>query len=93
MILTKAATERALPSLLGMALDYAPLDGHDAQRKIGIITAVGPGREMQACGGGLSVRARLSGSGEGDRAAREALGMTYEIANAGVLKQDARCGR
>ena len=39
VMLTRAATETALPSLLGMALDYAPsLDAHDAQRKIGIIT-------------------------------------------------------
>lgn len=40
VMLTRAATEAALPSLLGMALDYAPsLDSHDARRKIGIITA------------------------------------------------------
>jgi hypothetical protein len=40
VMLTRAATEAALPSLLGMALDYAPsLDAHDARRKIGIITA------------------------------------------------------
>jgi hypothetical protein len=39
VVLTRAAAERALPSLLGMGLDYAPaLDRHDAQRKIGIIT-------------------------------------------------------
>lgn len=39
VMLTRAATEAALPSLLGMALDYAPsLDSHDARRKIGIIT-------------------------------------------------------
>ncbi len=39
VMLTRAATEAALPSLLGMALDYAPsLDAHDARRKIGIIT-------------------------------------------------------
>jgi hypothetical protein len=40
VMLTHAATDVALPSLLGMALDYAPsLDAHDARRKIGIITA------------------------------------------------------
>ena len=47
VLLTKAATDRALPSLLGMALDYAPsLDRHDARRKVGIITCaeVLPGR-------------------------------------------------
>ncbi len=39
VMLTRTATEAALPSLLGMALDYAPsLDSHDARRKIGIIT-------------------------------------------------------
>lgn len=38
-MLTRAATEAALPSLLGMALDYAPsMDAHDARRKVGIIT-------------------------------------------------------
>jgi hypothetical protein len=39
VILTRAATEKALPSLLGMGLDYAPsLDRHDARRKVGVIT-------------------------------------------------------
>ena len=39
VMLTRAATEAAFPSLLGMALDYVPsLDAHDARRKIGIIT-------------------------------------------------------
>lgn len=39
VMLTRAATDAALPSLLGMALDYVPsLDAHDARRKIGIIT-------------------------------------------------------
>jgi hypothetical protein len=39
VLLTRAAAEQALPSLLGMALDYAPsLDRHDARRKVGIIT-------------------------------------------------------
>ncbi len=39
VMLTRAATDAALPSLLGMALDYAPgLDSHDVRQKIGIIT-------------------------------------------------------
>src|SRR5271167_4948173 len=39
VMLTRSAADAALPSLLGMALDYAPsLDAHDARRKIGIIT-------------------------------------------------------
>ena len=39
VILTRGAALTALPSLLGMAVDYAPSwDGHDARRKCGIIT-------------------------------------------------------
>jgi len=40
VILTKSAAEAALPSLLGMALDYAPsFDRHDVRRKVGVITS------------------------------------------------------
>ena len=40
VLLTRAAVEQALPSLLGMALDYTPtLDAHDSRRKVGIITS------------------------------------------------------
>ena len=39
VLLTRRAAETAIPSLLGMALDYSPLlDRHDARRKIGVIT-------------------------------------------------------
>ncbi len=52
VLLTKAAAERALPSLLGMALDYAPsLDRHDVQRKVGVITrAEIVGRNLEVSG-------------------------------------------
>jgi hypothetical protein len=40
VVLTRAAAEKALPSLMGMALDYAPeLDRHDARCKVGVITS------------------------------------------------------
>jgi hypothetical protein len=40
VVLTRKACEEAIPSLLGMALDYAPaLDRHDARRKVGVITS------------------------------------------------------
>ena len=40
VLLTKGAAEAALPSLLGMALDYAPsFDRHDVRRKVGVITS------------------------------------------------------
>ena len=39
VLLTKKAAEKAIPSLLGMALDYSPkFDAHDTRRKIGVIT-------------------------------------------------------
>ena len=39
VVLTRAAAEAALASLLGMGLDYSPsLDRHDTRRKIGVIT-------------------------------------------------------
>jgi hypothetical protein len=39
VVLTRRAAEAALPSLLGMALDYSPsLDRHDVRRKVGVIT-------------------------------------------------------
>src|ERR1700712_4901918 len=40
VILTRAAAESALPSLLGMAVDFkAGWGGHDARQKCGIITS------------------------------------------------------
>ena len=52
VMLTRAAAEAAIPSLLGMGLDYSPkLDGHDARRKIGVITrAEVVGKEIQVGG-------------------------------------------
>jgi hypothetical protein len=50
VVLTRRAAEAAIPSLLGMALDYTPsLDRHDVRRKVGVITRaeiVGRGIEV-----------------------------------------------
>jgi len=50
VLLTRRAAEAAIPSLLGMGLDYAPaLDRHDVRRKVGVITRaeiVGRGIEV-----------------------------------------------
>jgi hypothetical protein len=50
VLLTRRAAEAAIPSLLGMGLDYAPsLDRHDVRRKVGVITSaeiVGRGIEV-----------------------------------------------
>ena len=98
VLLTKAATDRALPSLLGMALDYAPsLDRHDARRKVGIITSaeVLPGQRATApLRAALSSLLQISGYmfakdfpeivREIRTRGRAALGMSYEIADAHV---------
>src|ERR1700723_265432 len=39
VVLTREAAEKALPSLLGMAVDYKTgWDGHDARCKVGLVT-------------------------------------------------------
>ncbi|MGO9865028.1 MAG: hypothetical protein ACLPLR_15575 [Terriglobales bacterium] len=52
VLLTRRAAEAAIPSLMGMGLDYSPaLDRHDARRKIGVITrAEIVGREIEVGG-------------------------------------------
>jgi hypothetical protein len=97
VLLSRAATEAALPSLLGMALDYAPaLDAHDARRKIGIITEanIEPAASASAIGQ-LAVGGYLFAHDFPDvvkeiRASPgKMLGMSYEIANATVPSQGA----
>ncbi len=54
VMLTRDAAETALPSLLGMGVDYRPgWDGHDARRKIGLLT------EADVVGTRLMVRGYL----------------------------------
>ncbi len=52
VLLTRKAAEAALPSLMGMALDYSPeFDGHDARRKVGVITSANVvGRNLEIGG-------------------------------------------
>ena len=85
VMLTGDAAEKALPSLLGMAVDYRPgWDGHDARRKIGLLT------EANLNGHQLTVRGYLYARDFPDVAeailahSSEDLGMSYEIADARV---------
>jgi hypothetical protein len=85
VLLTRAAAEQALPSLLGMGVDYRPdWDGHDAKRKIGLIT------EADLVGRQLTVRGYLYArdfpeATEAIRASAPAsMGMSYELADAQV---------
>jgi hypothetical protein len=84
VMLTRNAAERALASLIGMGLDYTPrMDGHDARRKVGIITSA------EVVGNELVVKGYLFARDFGDvvdeieRSAGR-LGMSYELANAEV---------
>jgi hypothetical protein len=97
VVLTREAAEAALPSLLGMAVDYkAGWDGHDARQKCGIITTAQlEGRKLMV-GGYLFARdfpemeARLGGvlGAVGAEAVGD-MGMSYELADAHVADMRA----
>jgi len=85
VMLTREAAEKALPSLLGMAVDYRPgWDGHDARRKIGLLT------EACVVGNRLVVKGYIYGRDFPEVAkmiaahSPESMGMSYELADARV---------
>jgi len=85
VILTRRAALSALPSLLGMAVDYAPSwDGHDARRKCGIITHADVEGTRLLVGGYLFAK----DFPEVERQVRQcqpgAMGMSWELADAHV---------
>ena len=85
VILTNEATERAMPSLLGMAVDYRPgWDGHDARRKIGLITEANLVGHRLTVGGYLYARDFPDVAAEIAASSQNALGMSYELADARV---------
>ncbi|MDE3104441.1 MAG: hypothetical protein KGK08_04630 [Acidobacteriota bacterium] len=88
VLLTRAAVEAALPSLLGMAVDYkAGWDGHDARQKCGIITSAEVDGQRLVVGGYLFARdfpeleAKVQTEG--------LMGMSYELADAHVADMGA----
>lgn len=90
VILTREAASAALPSLLGMAVDYAPKwDGHDARVKCGIIT------EADVIGNQLRVSGYLFGRDfpevveQLNTSTAGNMGMSYELANAHVADMHA----
>jgi hypothetical protein len=94
VLLTCDAAEKALPSLLGMAVDYRPgWDGHDARRKIGLLT------EADVVGAQLVVRGYLYARDFPEVAtaiaahAPETMGMSYELADARVEDMRAEIWR
>jgi len=89
VVLTRSAAEAALPSLLGMAVDYkAGWDGHDARQKCGIITAAEIEGQRLTVAGYLFARdfpemeAKIQVDG--------AMGMSYELADAHVADMRAQ---
>ncbi|HEY8669983.1 MAG TPA: hypothetical protein VIL63_04015 [Terriglobales bacterium] len=102
VVLTRGAAERALPSLLGMALDYSPMfDRHDARRKVGVITrAEIVGKTVELSGYLYAkdfpeiIRQIECGSIHAGGASRKRpgnpLGMSYEIADANVADVRAK---
>lgn len=102
VVLPRKLVEEAIPSLLGMGLDYAPTwDRHDVRRKVGIITRaeiIGKGLEV---GGYLFAkdfpeiveevsrsgkRPKRKGSADTSMTSQE-LGMSYEVTAVGVLNR------
>ncbi|WP_446745011.1 hypothetical protein [Silvibacterium acidisoli] len=90
VILTRAAATAALPSLIGMAVDYTPSwDGHDARRKCGIIT------QADIEGNRLKVSGYLFGKDFPEveeqmrQGATGSMGMSYELADAHVADMNA----
>jgi hypothetical protein len=87
VVLTRTAAEAALPSLMGMAVDYkAGWDGHDARQKCGIITSAQlDGQHRLMVAGYLYAR----DFPEMEAAMSPSMGMSYELADAHVADMRA----
>jgi len=86
VVLTRNAAEAALPSLLGMAVDYkAGWDGHDARQKCGIITSAELEDKKLMVAGYLYAR----DFPEMEPAMTPGMGMSYELADAHVADMRA----
>lgn len=89
VILSRQAAEAALPSLMGMAVDYkAGWDGHDARQKCGIITSAEvDGTKLTVAG---YLFARDFPEMEQKVSVEGAMGMSYELADAHVADMHAQ---
>ncbi len=85
VVLTREAADAALPSLLGMAVDFKTgWDGHDAKQKCGIITAAEIDGDAIRVRGYLFARDFAEMMREIHAHGDETLGMSYELADAHV---------
>jgi hypothetical protein len=93
VVLTRAAAEAALPSLLGMALDYAPCyDRHDVQRKVGVITQAEVVGHTLEIGGYLFARdfpevvKKIAASGRREGRAKAARQLSSKAVRVGAVR-------
>jgi hypothetical protein len=85
VVLTRAAAESALPSLLGMAVDFRPgWDGHDARSKCGILTEADIRGQQLVVGGYLYCRDFPEIEEKLRNLPAGTMGMSYELADAHV---------
>jgi hypothetical protein len=83
------AAERALPSLLGMAVDYKPdFTGHDPQAKIGIITAANTDGDAIHVSGFIYARDFPEAAAD-IKEHQDVLGFSFEAADIYVTDPDA----
>ena len=91
VVLTRDAAESALPSLLGMAVDYkAGWDGHDARQKCGIITSATLEDRRLMVAGYLFARDYPEFRPEMEPQLNREMGMSYELADAHVADMRAQ---
>ena len=85
VILKRGAALAALPSLLGMAVDYVPSwDGHDSRRKCGIITHADVEGSRLRVGGYLFAKDFPEVERQMRECPPDAMGMSWELADAHV---------
>ena len=91
VVLTRKAAEAALPSLLGMAVDFnTGWDGHDARQKCGIITAAEIEGQRLLVSGYLFARDFPEMETQFRKSGPNSLGMSYELADAHVADMRAQ---
>lgn len=88
IILSRPVAEAALPTLIGMAVDWDGGTGHDPKVKIGVITT-GDIAEVDGGKWGIAVEGFLYALDFPEavaeiRALRQVMGMSYELANVSV---------
>jgi hypothetical protein len=89
VVVTRTAAEKALASLIGMGIGFTPqFDGHDARRKVGVITAAEVQGNALVVEGYLFARDFPEIVREIERGVN-VLGMSYEVADARVEDPNA----